>query len=420
MHIGHRLAYLRRHRNLLQTDLCNGVVSRSHYSNIENARFDPPEDVLIRLAEKLEVTRDYLVKHKVIDVVLEGILNEFKLALQTCSEKIHFLYQQIDQNYPVIPSTYQEAYYFLLKTCYLIKSSKVKQAELFFKEDVLCLFDISQIHNLPENIQEMYYYVNGLLEFYNKNYQKSYESYVKLLGYISNPYFTANIKFNITLSLLKVGMVNVAVNYGEDALSLYLSEQKWKDSAELYNLLGIGYWEDQQLEKAEKYLRQAYDMAHDYKLVDLFPLIYHNLGLVAKSRKDYDQSLDYFHKSLKLHDKETRILTYRSILNILLEQGKNESVKEILEEAKKVCIDLSEEYHLRVIEGKIAFNNGLELEYEKHLVESTAHFEHVNIRHFLEYTEQLAEFYQNKRKYKQAMEHYKKIVDTVKEFKGAW
>lgn len=167
-------------------------------------------------------------------------------------------------------------------------------------------------------------------------------------------------------------------------------------------------------------MRQAYDMAHDYKLVDLFPLIYHNLGLVAKSRKDYDQSLDYFHKSLKLHDKETRILTYRSILNILLEQGKNESVKEILEEAKKVCIDLSEEYHLRVIEGKIAFNNGLELEYEKHLVESTAHFEHVNIRHFLEYTEQLAEFYQNKRKYKQAMEHYKKIVDTVKEFKGAW
>ncbi|WP_420167139.1 helix-turn-helix domain-containing protein [Caldalkalibacillus thermarum] len=61
------MAMIRRSLGVSQEWVAKGIVSRSHYSNIENGRYMPAPDVLELIAKKLNVPDKYLIEHNVPD-----------------------------------------------------------------------------------------------------------------------------------------------------------------------------------------------------------------------------------------------------------------------------------------------------------------------------------------------------------------
>ena len=68
-----RINYLCRQKNINRKDLVHGLVATTHFSNILAGRYPLPEDVADKIAERLKVEKEYLLKTGFID---ENILSE--------------------------------------------------------------------------------------------------------------------------------------------------------------------------------------------------------------------------------------------------------------------------------------------------------------------------------------------------------
>jgi transcriptional regulator with XRE-family HTH domain len=104
-HCGAKVLFLRRQRGIRQVALSQQLAaSSSHISNLEAGRKAPSLDTVIRLADALHVTTDYLIRD---DIAMdEPSLYETQLdpardeALQTFTEKLRYLRtrQQLHQS----------------------------------------------------------------------------------------------------------------------------------------------------------------------------------------------------------------------------------------------------------------------------------------------------------------------------------
>ncbi|MFX0561473.1 tetratricopeptide repeat protein, partial [Tepidibacillus infernus] len=100
--------------------------------------------------------------------------------------------------------------------------------------------------------------------------------------------------YNIALSLAKLNKTNLAIPYANNALDVYLHENKWTNAAENYTLLGGLYIEERDFPNAEQNLQKALDLAENFNNEKLKGKIYHNLGIVYKNLKKLNKSMDYF------------------------------------------------------------------------------------------------------------------------------
>lgn len=86
--LGHRLAMIRKHRNITQGDIAKSLgISRDRISNWEQGRTTLPADILPEIAKVLDVTPDEFLGYKPQGLngelyrAIEGMSDDAKIAL---------------------------------------------------------------------------------------------------------------------------------------------------------------------------------------------------------------------------------------------------------------------------------------------------------------------------------------------------
>jgi tetratricopeptide (TPR) repeat protein len=411
-----RISKIRKSLNLTQGHVAEGVVSPSHYSNLESGRYDPAEDILVLIAKKLNVPPEYLTMFDQVNEQLETVLLDFKKYIFTNLEQAHKVFELIRKNYPYIASIYQETLFYLLSGCYYARANNIEKTITIFQNELIPLIDDSKVETFSKDFRELYYYLKGRIHYQQKEYIQSYESYLQQLPLIEDPIMKANNFYNLSMSCLKLNDFNRAVSFGKEALNIYLYENKWIDTADLYNLLGVIYWEKGELNEAGIHLMKALELAKQFDLQNNIERIYHNLGLVYKENGDIDKALSHLSMSLSHKKKagsKTILLTYRSILLLFIGQGLYSEAKKLLIEAKTYCKVPDDHIFLRVISGKISYGENKKEEYEYCIKEAIDFFKDTSgWKHVRTLSEELALHYERERKYKLATIYLKQVLEA--------
>lgn len=408
MHVGRRIALIRKRGCLSQEYVARGIISRGHYCNIELGRSNPADDILLPLAKKLDVPFEYLAKttnnSNDLDTDLELLQYQldYKL-LDKAKENI----EKIETDNPYVLSIKQELHFFLLKAKYVLLTNKMIE-ENSLLEDLLNIY-ITDEESVPVKLKFIYYYVMALSYQCKNIYGISKDYYHKALDQTQNAFYKAQIYYNIGLINHRLCKTEQAITYTEKAQEFYIKEHLWYQVTKAYILLGVLYWESKRYDLAEDALLKGLDLAKTYEYLDLEGKIYHNLGLVYDACQDQEKSVEQFLKCIEFKKKKnsgTLILSYTTLLEILLDTKKVEEAEEIIRSAKSLKQTEREQYSLMEVEARLHRLNNSNSLYESLITKVIDYYLKHNIWSFLiplarEYSEYLASKY----KYKDALNY---------------
>jgi len=422
LYIGKRISFLRKEKNLDRLSVYKGIVSSSHFSNIESGRFEPSEETLSHLSDRLNVPRYYLTKHKILDPILERFLYKFKKSIEKETGDSDEILKDLNELYPYIPSIIQEICYLILLTQYYFKKGKNSDAIDILNNKLSFFIDESNVINLPVEYLSPYYYIKGVYYYFKNNYLTSY-IYFEKQSRISDPDIKGQVNYNISLTYWKRGDIKNALIYAKSALESYLREHKWRLACDAYNLIGVLYWEIEEIGKAEDFLKRGLELARQMELYLLESRFYHNLGLVENAKGNLDQSIAYLKQSLE-NKKETNAqnitVTIRSLIEIFLDHNLIEKAKELLLELDQNFDNNNEEYyHLKILNARINLLDGNIEFFEKNMIESILYFEYSGIwREYIKHTKLLCDYYESTRQYKKANNYLKKMAEAYCKING--
>ena len=410
MHIGKRIKKIRELNNIERKNIA--IISYSHLGNIESGQFKASEQVLIDLSEILNVPKDYLVRWQEYDIDLNLELTSLKNEIEENLDKAEQRIKEIKVNHSYIYSLYLEIYFFLLETYYLLKIGKYEHALSYYIKEVEPLIEIEKTPN--NSMKEIYYYVQGTLHYYQKDFYKSLKYYELLIPLVTKSKIKAAINYNIALCLTKIKSFEKAVQYAENSLNIYLVERMFNRVADADNLLGAIYWRLKELDKAKDHLNKSLALSEQYQYKDILAKNYHNMGLVYQEEGNLEESLKFFQKSLDLKsESESKIITYRSILEIYLEQNRLEIAKETLLQARKLKISTFEYNHLKIIEANLYLKQGDDKKYTKNMNEGIDYFLDNNHSEQLDgILEEYGDYLMSVNKNKAAAKYFKLALET--------
>lgn len=409
LHIGKRIKKMRELNNLERRKI--NAFSSSHLGNIENGHYNGSEDSLVNLSKELNLPRNYLTRWQDFDTELNDQLATLKDEIEEDLEKAKKSIAFIKENYPYINSLYHEIFFFLLETYYLLKSGDYHQALNYYQREVEPLIEVDKLSN---SMIETYYYIQGTFKFYQKSYNESLKHYYLHIPLASNNKTKAATYYNIALCLSKIRNYEKAIYYSEKALSIHLAERSFDKAAEADNLLGSMYWRLKDLDKAKVHLKKSLALAEQYQLKRTMASNYHNIGLVNKDEENYAESLKYFQDSLSLKsDSESTILTYRSIIELYLEQNQLDKVEETLFQLNELNPSALDNNHLRILEAKLYLKQGDENGFIKNMNAGIKYYlDNDHTTHLDDILEDYANYNYSKKKYKPAAKYYKLAIET--------
>lgn len=165
-----RLRKIREKRGLKQSDVCHGIVSASHYSNIEACRFTPSLDTMMLIAERLDVPYSYLTNTNSYNASLEELLLEYEKFIDLRDVNgINQLMSKSASVFQYIESIAQEYHFKLLRFLELVMWNKVEDAIAHYEENLSDL-DPSSLNYI---VYKKYLYATGLYNYYKKITRKA-------------------------------------------------------------------------------------------------------------------------------------------------------------------------------------------------------------------------------------------------------
>lgn len=420
MYIGRRLAYLRRKRGFSQEGVAAGVVSRGHYSNIEAGRYRALNDILVSLADKLDVPANYLLQWESSSPVLEHYL----IKLQYCLDNYEYkeaesFIQTITKEFTYINSLHQEIHFLLLESLFYIKIKDYHRAKGVI-EKVQYLTDEGKM--VPACLKYLFYYVTGAWFYVAGFYEKSLANFKTALEKASSKNSTARLYYNMALALYETYDRGKAAEYGKKALEIFINEHKWLHIIYIYLLLGVIHWDKREYSESEAYLHKALDLVKVYGNDELEGKVYHNLGLVYDSKHDKEKSIKYLILSVdkKLADNcESIIITYGVLAEVLISAGQITRAGEVVRAAREYA--KSEEHFsmLMAIEAKIHYTRENWTKYEEIMERLITYYrESERWSDVKLLSEEYSEYLGNRYKYKDAfyysraaLEAYRKLAE---------
>lgn len=393
-------------------------LSYSHYSNIERGEYLPTVTMLKALADNLDLPEEYLLNYDDNDNVLEELLKSFKTNIDTFNLKeAELILKTILDEYPFINSIYQETYFYMLRSYYYYRINDKENSFRLFNNEFLPLIKGLNIEDLPDNIKEVYYYIQAVISYFNKKYNESYLYFLKQLPLLKDNLAKAGVYYNIALQRFRLNDFHKAIPYAERAFDLYNIEQQLDKSADTANLLGSLYIEVKDIQNAEKKLTRAFEMAKNNNSDTLKAKILHNLGLVYKFKGDFEKSLDYLYKSIEIKKdiKLNPFISYLSVIDTYIEQNLYDKAEKIMSEVKEHVEDETDEMHLQVLKAKINLKRENYKIYEILIREAIDYFYKNKLWHFIkDISIELAEYYNEQKKYKLAFRYCRIIYKAQK------
>lgn len=410
MYIGNRIKRVREDAGLTGVDVCQGIVSPSHYSNIENGRFTPTADTIFLLAEKLSVPSSYFLNTHKDTIEMKNFLTSLESQLENSNiENLEYLLKINKNKTKYISSLNHELRFELLLFLIQLKLNKLSEAIDLYENKISRV----QIDTLNmSNIDNQYYYrVSGLYCYFKKEYIKSIDFFDKVLLVNETPAVEARVSFNIALAYLKLYQYQDALNYAKKAKNLYLILHKWDKVGDCYNLIGLLLRERKKLVEAEQYIKKGFDIAGE-NATGLEARLYHNYSLVYRDKKNFKKAIENINKSIQIKSENNYadiFLSYYVKLNTLLRMDNFLEAKDLLSKSFVYIDSNTDKAQYLFIQARINYLLENFFEYEKSIKKSIQiSLSENDWEDMMIASEHYSIYLENNNKYKKALE-YRKI-----------
>ncbi len=397
--LGEKIKKLRKDKNMTLKELAGDRITAAQISHIERDKSHTSYELLDYLAERLEVSVDYLLEtkemqaRKITDNLilqsevlikcndLEEAENKISEALRICKEyklidnygKCNFLLGDINTNHNnsnKAISNYEKALYFFIKNsdkenifkCYL-NIGEIYLAEDFYKGAIL-QFELAYENLLQINSED--------IEIYKDIYSKIAYCSIKLNDYTKTKEFIEKIdeidkkgdyKEEIELLMLKAdsflneGEFEKSKEYFKRALELLEKEGNKDKQANIYLRICEIHKEMGEIDKVLEYSKKVYDIKKndedDYTMDSLFKIIEVNI-----LKKEYEIAKKYCKIALATAIKRKNKLYEYKVLRYYSDIYKNRNDARIAIDYLSKCIEVIKQIDDKKILGDLYINLG--------------------------------------------------------------
>ncbi|PYZ92323.1 hypothetical protein CR194_15940 [Salipaludibacillus keqinensis] len=424
MHIGKRIKYLRKEKKLSQLDVCEGIVSSSHFSNIESGRYEASKDILFLLAERLQVPNDYLVLSQSDSEEINRYLDMYEQAFRTGIKESDQFIKKYQQRLTYIPSITQELSYLIIYCSHYLRKGDLSKVEKPYDQISLYLAEYN-LKSLSQEVRYKYHYVSALYDFFKRDYSSSYHHFQLALDNVYRQEDQAVCLFNIGLVFFKIKDYYRSLSYVKEAKELYIDLKHLNSTVNAYILIGNIHIELQDYPTAKTMLTKGYDLALKEEFIEEQTKILNNLGTLEQKKGNYDQSIEHFSKSLDkkwahydkedLYDLNSLYSSYFGLLTAHLLNQHFDTLRQLIKQADKYCIDEIQRFKVQVIEAQMEYELGNDQVYETKMEEAIDYFYQHSLWDQLENIgNHFSDYLSSKRKYKKANEYLSIELEVLK------
>ncbi|MCM3745335.1 helix-turn-helix transcriptional regulator [Sporosarcina luteola] len=318
MNLGKRIKNIRESKGLTQEDIFTGIVSNSHYSNIESGRYNAAIETIKLIAKRLDVPEDYLISTKIDCKETQNLLDKLKLIVENGNvlETNSFLNPYKDK-FDYISSLKQEACYQLLSFLHLFNSKKFGEAIRLYENYLTS----AKQEDFEGEYKLVYLYATGLYYYIIKSHEKSITFFKELLKNSDDTStYKPRVLYNIAMSLYNTYKYSEAIEYAKESKMMYLKLHDWGKAGDCYNLLVVLNREIKKYSIAESYLKKGFEIVKPDSF-ELLAKLHHNFSLICYDQGRYKEALEHINKSIKIKNVNAiprMFVSYKLKLNILL------------------------------------------------------------------------------------------------------
>jgi transcriptional regulator with XRE-family HTH domain len=425
MNLGKRIDKLRKIKKIPQAELCKGIISSAHLSNIKRGRYQPAEDIMLLLAERLGVPAPYLLQHREEQAQLKLILSELQLSLvQEERDQAKELIRTIRKEYWPIQSTVQEFFYLILETLYLLKFVSFKHALKRYELEIEPLCDPKNVSSLPKEVQESYYGLTGRLAYYAEDYERSCEAFTRQLWCVRDIFEKAHVLYYLGSSLAAVCKRKEGIEAVKQAVTLYEANQQYEALCAAYHLLFTLYLDTENLNEAEIVWGNLDHVVQQENITHLNPLLYQLSGLLKRARKQEQEAITAFQAAISSlqsandpsDDRITQLFSVNcQLVEALIAVKALDQAQNAFEMARHYQRSATDEIELNILKAKLAFAQEEYEEYHTLLDESLRHFyKQRKWRRVEMYAQELAEHHYRGKHYKLAAQYFRLLAEAIK------
>ncbi|MFS0689283.1 helix-turn-helix transcriptional regulator [Sporosarcina sp. 179-K 8C2 HS] len=416
MHIGSRIRRLRESRGLNQKEASSGIISTSHYSNIESGRFEPSSDVLELLADRLDVPISYFQRIHEDDALLQNLLLEYEELLSSNMKAIPQFIDKHHKRFAYISSIHQEIMFHLLKYTELVKLGRIPEAQAHYSSEVA---HIPQkfFENASRALLEKYTYISGVYYYFKKDYMASISHFEDALHLTIEESLSAKINYNISLALYKLYDYGTAHVYAKRAKEQYLHMHNWVRSGDCYNLIAALYLAQHKQTEARRYIDKGFSVLGS-PMSETHGRLYHNLATVLMKENDYALALKTVNQciDLKKQLKCTTLFDSQLLkLKILIRLGDLMALRESINRLQVSIQNELEQANLDYFEAKLYHALGEYELYEQKMKNCIYHLhENEDWNELKDAARHLSLHYETNKKYKNAFKFQELCIDAYR------
>jgi len=420
MFIGIRIRLLRKEKGLTLKDLSEGIISVPYLSNIEAGKFEPNADILAMLAERLHVPKEYLVNHNTDYNDGREELENLYITAANDLEKVAGVIEELSKDKFRYCSVYHEVLFKALYCIYLYKTGEYEKATSLNENYLSQFIKEGDDEVLPFNAKLAFLYFWGVSNYYQRKLTSSLKYFEKLIEILplSND-FRPNTYYNMAAITYELRRYNESLKLAKKSLELHIENHNWVKIGELYNFIGVIYWEIGDLEDANKYLDKSLEIAELKELTTIKQRIVHNKGLIAKKAEQYFGAIEYFYATIALRKEANSsdlLSSYLGIIECYLLLDDIEKANEIAKVAQKHINSESDMYRFELQNAEILYKMGDKLTFIEKIENVISYYEeNQNRQELVGLYQKAGDYYFQNRKYKDAAIHYHKELINQEE-----
>lgn len=340
--IGQRIKELRKAAKLTQQELAENIITRSYLSQIEKGIVQPSYDVLEKLAKKLDcsvesffetvVNKDLLILQvkkelKAAEHYVE--LNQFDKVKNLVEKNIDLTQQGLNENDISIFYWVHGKYREFLKDYkgaehHYLKSISCLEGTIHYNELVRSLDSLGSLY-LKQNLNEK------ALQLLHKGYRiMIYEQIGGLLK--------ISLLIHLGIAHGKLREFYSAINFLNEAKDINEKMKTHFKSGQLFMALGVCYMELKRFSEAKNAYKQALKALELNYEMERIAGTYTNLGILSGYEKKWEESIQFFLKSIQLYEELGSDAT--KILNAKAELAWAYFFSGDLNEATNICTEI--------------------------------------------------------------------------------
>lgn len=415
MHLGEKIRYFRKVKNLSQQELAAGICSIPYLSKIENGVTKPSDEIQQHLAARLEIRLESINENEIIQKYVSLFYSLYQRDYESAEHKFQMLTDSLSQ------SIDEEILHKIFKSIYLLLAKDETQ------EVQVLLNEVAYIDSVMDGEKAFYYFLaRGQLSFFLNDFEDAFHYFLRAEKQLEENRFQEWEKgylfYVIGVSANELYKNIVTLEYTKQALAIFEKNYFFKRCADCRIVLAIIHLRIKNFEESTKQLLLAETIANTFNDEWLQGIIYHNLGSVATHTGEKEKAIELFSRSLEAKEKEplsAKIMTIHALVKEYKKTNQPEKGLELidawLEQVHADPLNRGYELHFRYFKQLFTYGDHNEITINFMIKELIPYFEQrKEWIHLADYYPILGKYFEQHQKYKQASMYYSLGIEALK------